>query len=123
MQRSIRIVFALAFCVPVMGHANEVDVPELGIKFFDLPSSASTPQVNERPAGYEATVYMGEFATSLSIYRQENPVSPGSIADAAYRASLQTEFDDNSEWKGKGTLTAVDGHDAWTIVDTRRAGP
>jgi hypothetical protein len=103
---------------PLVSLANEVDIPELGIRMTILPEAATRPQVSARTGGHEATTHLG--AATLSIYREDDPVSAGSdVADPNYRAILDGKFGGPVESKDQGAPTGVGGHSGWTVVDLR----
>jgi len=105
---------------PLAGYASDVDIPELGIRLTMLPAAASKPQVEERPAGYQADTHLGNAL--LSIYREDNPVPAGSdVAEPNYRAMLDARFGNVVESKTEGAPTAVGGHSAWTVVGARES--
>lgn len=81
-----------------------------------MPSEIAVPQVIERPAGYDASINFGAGAF-LTIYRQEEPVSRGSLLDAEYRKSLLTSVDAANDVRSEGKLVSISGHDAWMIID------
>jgi hypothetical protein len=108
---------------PLAGQANEVDIPELGIRLAALPNAATKPQVTEAaaPAGYEAVTHLGGAA--LAISREEDPVPAGSdVANPSYRALLDSRYRDRIESKTLGAPTSLGGHSAWTVVDAREDG-
>ena len=117
--RALALIALLSW--PLALQANEVEVPELGVRLTAVPSAATKPQVSEgsqRPGGYDAVLHLG--SAELSIYREEDPVAPGSdVADPAYRASLDRRYHGNVESKTLGAPTSVGGHSAWTVVDAR----
>jgi hypothetical protein len=103
---------------PLGAQANEVDLPELGIRLMTVPSAATKPQVTEQPAGYDAVMRLG--TAELNIHREEAPVPVGSdVADPSYRALLDRRYQESVESKALGAPTSVGGHSAWTVVDAR----
>jgi len=106
---------------PLVGQANEIDLPELGVRLTNVPSAASKPQVTEAtqyPAGYDAVMRLG--AAQLDIYREEETVPARSdVADPSYRALLDRRYHGGVESKTLGAPTTVGGHNAWTVVDAR----
>lgn len=116
MRKLSELVLTALLLAPFASHANEVELPELGLRVIGLPSGIATPQVNERPAGYDATIDFGA-GTFISIYRQEKPVSPGSLLDADYRKSLLTNVDAAKDVRSAGKIISVGGHDAWMVID------
>jgi hypothetical protein len=75
-----------------IGQPKELEIPELGIKFENLPPTATAPSIGERPEGYEAWLDIGNAL--VDIYRVDDPVEPGgSLADPAFRATLLTRLD------------------------------
>jgi hypothetical protein len=116
MQKLRGYWLALLFVWPLASHAAEVDIPELGIRLTTLPDTASKPQVEEQPAGYQAETHLG--GALLSIYRQDDPVPAGSdVAEPSYRAMLDARFGKVVDSKTEGAPTALGGHSAWTVVD------
>jgi hypothetical protein len=107
--------------LPLAAQANEVDLPELGVRLTAVPGAATKPQVSEgtpHAGGYDAVMRLG--SAELSIYRAEDPVPPGSdVADPGYRAALDRRYRGNVESKTLGAPTSVGGHSAWTVVDAR----
>jgi hypothetical protein len=105
---------------PLVSHASDVDIPELGIRLSMLPPAASKPQVVEQLGGYQAETRLG--SALLSIYRQDDPVPAGSdVAAPNYRAMLDARFGNAVDSKTEGAPTGVGGHSAWTVVDARES--
>ena len=106
---------------PLVLHANEVDIPELGIRVTSMPGAATKPQVSEvteQPAGYDAVMHLGP--AQLEIYREDEPVPAGSdVANPAYRALLDRRYQEGVESRTLGAPTSLGGHSAWTVVDAR----
>jgi hypothetical protein len=115
-------LIALLLC-PLAASANEVDLPELGVRLAELPSAATKPQVSEKsepPGGPNAVMHLG--IAELNISREEDPVPPGSdVADPGYRAALDRRYRGSVESTTLGAPTSVGGHSAWTVVDARSA--
>ena len=118
MRRSgVGPLIAVLLC-PLSAQANEVDLPELGIRLTAVPSAATKPQVTEQPTGYDAVMHLG--TAELNIQREENPVPVGSdVADPRYRALLDRRYHGGVESETLGAPTSVGGHSAWTVVDAR----
>jgi hypothetical protein len=92
-----------------------IEIPELGVRFGDLPAVVADQRPAERPAGYEWRAIVG--VTSLSILREEQPVPQGSdISDETYRGSILKPG-------AGGAASTLGSHAAWTVTETRRAGP
>ena len=107
---------------PLAGHADALDVPELGLKFASLPAGVSRPALSEPAAGHEVTLQLGK--ATLRVYRENGPVPAGSdVASPGYRATLDAKFDQHIESQDQGAPTAVGGYGAWTVVDARPAAP
>jgi hypothetical protein len=103
---------------PLAAQANDVDLPELGVRLTTLPGAATRPQTTAQASGYEASLQLGP--ATLDIYRDEEPVAAGSdVADPSYRARLDARYPGGLASKNLGAPTAVDGHSAWTVVDAR----
>jgi hypothetical protein len=125
MQRAGAVpwVAVLVLWWPLGAQANEVDLPELGVRLTGVPSAATKPQVSDGTAqagGYDVVMHLG--SAELSIYREETAVPPGSdVADPGYRASLDRRYRGNVESKTLGAPTSLGGHSAWTVVDARSA--
>jgi hypothetical protein len=124
MRRSSVISLTAVLLWPLAGHANDVDLPELGVRLTTLPSAATPPQVSQvaqHPAGYDAVTHLG--AAVLNIYREDDPVPDGSdVADPRYRALLDHNYRGSVESKTLGAPTSLGGHSAWTVVDAREDG-
>jgi hypothetical protein len=117
MMRAPGICLTATLLWPLTLWANDVDVPELGIKLTQLPGDADKPQLTQAAQGSELTTHVG--AAILTIFRDSTPVGPGSdVADPTYRATLDARFDRSIESKTQGAPTAIDGHSGWTVVDT-----
>jgi hypothetical protein len=115
---------ALSLCVvlvalwPAAGWADDVDVPELGVKLTGLPSGAVKSPVLPRAGGHEVTTSVGDAV--LTVYREDTPAPAGStVASPAYRSSLDVRFDSGIDSKNEGAPTAINGHSGWTVVDAR----
>src|SRR5215469_7040244 len=112
---------ALLLLWPLLALANEVDIPELGVRVTTLPDNASQPLVAAHDGGYEATTRLG--SAQFNIFRDDGPAPAGSdVAEPTYRAILDEKFPDSVKSKTQGAPTAVGGHSAWTVVDAREAG-
>ncbi len=124
MRRTGVVALTAVLLWPLAGEANEVDLPELGMRLTALPSTATKPQVTEvtqHPAGYEAVMHLG--AVVLNIHREEDPVPAGSdVADPRYRALLDRRYRGGVQSKTLGAPTSLGGHSAWTVVDAREEG-
>lgn len=123
MQRTmLGPLVATACLMPLACIASEIELPELGITLRDLPQFVAKPSVHERPQGYEAST---SFAanTRLTVYRQDEPVTPGSLEDASYRASVLAPLGEPQDWKDKGRMTSIGGHEAWITLHVTRLGP
>lgn len=122
MTKSLRLVAFAAVLASAIAYGKEVDIPELGVVLPGVPDNASGPQVIERPSGYAATLQIG--MTDLSVYRDDKTVpSNASLANAAFRATLQALPEGKPEPGAKTAMTIVDGHEAWTWVAAHREGP
>ena len=124
MRRASLIFLTAVLLLPLAAHADDVDIPELGVRVTALPSAASQPQVTQgtqQPAVYDAVLHLG--VASLTISREDDPVPPGSdVADPRYRAQLDRRYRGGVESKTLGAPTAVGGHSAWTVVDAHEQG-
>ena len=121
-QARAAMICAIAMFLPATVYANEVSLPEIGVTLTGLAGNANNPKVNERPAGYEATLQVGPL-TFLSLYRADDPIPSGNVGEATYRSDLLARLDDSKAITAKGAVTLVAGHEAWTIVDVQRVGP
>jgi hypothetical protein len=121
MRRSGVGLFIAVLLWPLVARANELDVPELGVRLTGVPSALTKPEVTEvteRPAGYDVVMRLGTAV--LNIYREEDPVPAGSdVADPGYRALLDRRYHGSVESKTLGAPTSLGGHSAWTVVDAR----
>ena len=118
MHRSSFVALAAVLLWPLTADANDVDVPELGVRLATLPSGVTQPQVTQRPAGYDAVMRLG--LATLEIFREDDPAPPGSdVADPHYRALLDRRYRGAVESKTLGAPTSLGGHSAWTVVDAR----
>jgi len=124
MYRASLISLTAVLLLPLAAHADNVDIPELGVRVTALPSAATQPQVTQGtqyPTVYDAVLHLGK--ASLTISREDDPVPPGSdVADPSYRAQLDRRYRGGVESKALGAPTAVGGHSAWTVVDAREQG-
>jgi len=119
MHRPRALGLALALLAALPAHADDVDVPELGVRLTGLPSGAVKPQVAARAGGDELSMGLGEAV--LTVYREDTPAPAGSdVASPAYRAGLDARFGDRIDSKDQGAPTTLAGHSAWTVVDLRR---
>jgi hypothetical protein len=118
--RALCLCLALVALRPAAGRADDVDVPELGVRLTGLPSGAVKPEVVPGAGGHQLTTGVGDAV--LTVYREDAPAPAGSsVASPAYRASLDARFDPTVDSKTQGAPTAVAGHSAWTVVDARHA--
>ena len=118
MHRSSFVALAAVLVWPLAAGANDVDVPELGVRLGTLPSGVTQPQVTQRPAGYDAVMRLG--LATLEIFREDDPAPSGSdVADPRYRAQLDRRYRSGVESKTLGAPTSLGGHSAWTVVDAR----
>jgi hypothetical protein len=119
--RAFGLCVALVLLWPAAGRADDVDVPELGVRLTGLPSGAVKPQVLSRAGGHELTTSVGDAV--LTVYREDAVAPAGSdVASPAYRATLDPRFQPTIDSKTEGAPTAINGHSAWTVVDAQR-GP
>jgi hypothetical protein len=117
--RAFGLLVTLMLLRPAAGWADDVDVPELGVKLTGLPSGAVKPQVMPRAGGHELTTSVGNAV--LTVYREDAAAPPGSsVASPVYRASLDGRFQPIIDSQTEGAPTAINGHSAWTVVDARR---
>jgi hypothetical protein len=117
MRRSSFISLTAVLLWPLAALANDVDVPELGVRLSTLPSTVTQPQVTQRPAGYDAVIRFG--LATLDIFREDDPAPVGSdVADPRYRSLLDHRYQ-GVESQQLGAPTNLGGHSAWTVVDTR----
>jgi len=121
MRASAVVALVATLSWPLAAPANELDVPELGIRFSAVPDAATKPQVSPQagpPAGYEAVVRLG--TAELDIFREDEPVTAGSdVATPAYRGLLDRRYRGRVESKTLGAPTSLGGHPGWTVVDAR----
>ena len=118
MRRSSFLSLFAALLWPLAAYANDVDVPELGVRLSTLPDGVTQPQVTQRPPGYDAVMRLG--LAKLEIFREDDPAPPGSdVADPRYRALLDRRYHGSVESKSLGAPTSLGGHSAWTVVDAR----
>ena len=123
MRRARLISLTAVLLLPLVAHADDVDIPELGLRLTALPSSTTQTQaqVTQHPTGYDAVMRLG--IASLTISREDEPVPPGSdVADPHYRAQLDRQYRGGIESKALGAPTSVGGHNAWTVVDAHEQG-
>jgi len=118
MHRLSFLSLAAVLLSPLAAYANDVDIPELGVRLGAPPSGVTQPQVTQHPAGYDAVVRYG--LATLEIFREDDPAPVGSdVADPRYRALLDHRYRGSVESKTLGAPTALGGHSAWTVVDAR----
>jgi hypothetical protein len=120
MHRSSFVFLTAVLLLPLAAHADDVDLPELGLRLTTLPSAVTQPQVTpitQHPTGYDAVMRLG--AATLTIHREDDPVAPGSdVADPHYRAQLDRRYP-GVESEALGAPTSIGGHNGWTVVDVR----
>ena len=122
MRKSLALCALTFVLASAIANGKQVEIPELGVVLPSAPDKASAPQVEERPNGYAATLQIG--MTGLSVYRDDKTVPPNaSLANAAFRNSLQSMPEGKPEPGAKTAMTVVDGHEAWTWVAAHRIGP
>jgi hypothetical protein len=118
MRRSSFLSLTAVLLWPLAAHANDVDLPELGVRLSALPSGVTQPQVTGHPAGYDAVMRLG--IATLALSREDDPAPVGSdVADPRYRALLDRRYRGGVESKTLGAPTSLGGHSAWTVVDAR----
>ena len=118
MRRFSFLSLTAALLWPLAAYANDVDVPELGVRLSTLPDGVTQPQLTQRPPGYEAVLRFG--LAKLEIFREDDPAPAGSdVADPRYRALLDRRYRGSVESKTLGAPTSLGGHSAWTVVDAR----
>jgi hypothetical protein len=118
MKRIAPLWLAALLLWPLAGHADDIDIPELGVKLTTLPAEASKPEITSQPGGSTATTQLGP--AQLSIYRDAGSAPADSdVAAPAYRASLDARFGRVSDSKTQGAPTDIDGHSGWTVVTVR----
>ena len=118
MRRSSFVSLTAVLLWPLVAYANDVDVPELGLRLSALPDGVSQTQVTQQTAGYDAVIRLG--LATLEVFREDDPAPLGSdVADPRYRALLDRRYRGSVESKALGAPTALGGHSAWTVVDMR----
>jgi hypothetical protein len=122
MQRTmIGALVATGCLLPLTCVASEVELPELGITVSDLPELVAKPTADERPRGYEAIARFRANVT-LTVYRQDDSVTPGSLEDGGYRAAVLAPLGQPQDWKDKGRVASSGGHEAWITFHEIRLG-
>ena len=119
MQRANTVWPLLVLLWPLAVHADDADVPALGLRIAALPDGSSAAVVAQVAGGDQMSVQLDK--ATLTIFRASAPEPEGSdVASPAYRASLDARFNERLDSKDRGAPTALDGHGAWTVVE---AGP
>jgi hypothetical protein len=114
------LFFAAVLLLPLTGHADEIDVPELKLRLTTLPAAVSRPEVAAQPTGDTATLQLGPAV--LAIYRDKALAPAGSdVANPKYRAALDARFAYTLDSKTQGAPTNIGGHSGWTVVRVRPA--
>jgi hypothetical protein len=118
MHKAASAWLAILLVWPLVSYADEVEVPEVGVRLTALPEGAQKPQVTQQPGASEVTTQVGDAV--LSIYRETAPAPAGAdVADPNYRALLDARFDKSLDSKTQGAPTNVGGHSGWTVVEAR----
>ena len=105
--------------LPLVCAGNELVIPQLAVKFNDLPPSTAKSEVLQRPTASEAITVIGPVI--LSVRREDAEVPSGSsLSDPNYRAIVQSRFDKSLEPKAQGAMTAVGGHPGWSLIDAHQ---
>jgi hypothetical protein len=113
-------ILAIACSWPVVTHAAEISIPELGVELVNVPSGMDRPEVIRRFDGYATVLDFGK--ARLNISRFEEAVPSGSdIRNDRFRAA-QEPPSYAMHPHPRGQATTVDGHDAWTITWAVRSG-
>src|ERR1700683_1753882 len=121
MHKAASAWLAILLVCPLLSYADDIEVPEVGVRLTALPEGAQKPQVTRQPDASEATTQVGDAV--LSIYRETAPAPAGAdVADPRYRALLDARFDKTLDSKTQGAPTHVGGHSGWTVVDARPSG-
>jgi len=111
---------------PVVGRAEELVIPALGVRIADLPGNAAPPQVAARLDGVTAVLQIG--AATLYIDRLDAPQAPDSdVGDPAWRATFFGTSYGTTPSAAPGAepysqATRVGEHDAWTTAHAQRHG-
>jgi hypothetical protein len=113
-------ILTIACAWPVVIHAAEISLPELGIHLMNLPDGVEKPEVKRRIDGYTATLHIG--TATLEIDRLDDVVPSGSdIRNETFRASQEAGFPFPPPHV-RGQATVIDGHNAWTSTSAVRSG-
>jgi len=117
--RRVIVGLVLSGLWPLAGHADPLDIPELGVRIRDVPQGTAKPGVIPRGDGYTAIIRIG--TATLNIARVEEPVAAGSdVKDANYRTAQQAAFNENFGPKVSSKATTISGHSAWTNASAVR---
>ncbi|MGB6486443.1 MAG: energy transducer TonB [Steroidobacteraceae bacterium] len=113
---------SIVFLLPFAAHAVDIDYPALGVKLTALPASAKTVYAQERFKGYEAQASFGP-TTKVQIFRFDESVRDGNIADPAYRDALLKQFGIQPGSSGTQLVATVAGRPAWVVGASQQLVP
>jgi len=119
-SRLLASILTIACAWPVVIHAAEIPLPELGIRLANLPVDAEKPEVKRRIDGYTAMLHIGK--ATLEIDRLDDAVPSGSdIRNDTFRASQEAGFPFPPPHV-RGQASVIDGRSAWTSISALRSG-
>jgi hypothetical protein len=119
-SRLLASILTIACAWPVVIHAAEIPLPELGIRLANLPVDAEKPEVKRRIDGYTAMLHIGK--ATLEIDRLDDAVPSGSdIRNDTFRASQEAGFPFPPP-HARGQASVIDGRSAWTSTSALRSG-
>ena len=105
--------------LPAGALADDIDVPELGVRLNGMPDWVQMAPVAARADGFAIIGRAGD--AQLEVYREEASAS-GDVASPRYRAQLDERFDPTVDSRDQGAPTSVGGYNAWTVVATHPQG-
>jgi len=119
-SRLLASIPTIACAWPVVIHAAEIPLPELGIRLVNLPVDVEKPEMKRRIDGYTAMLHIGK--ATLEIDRLDDTVpSGGDIRNDTFRASQEAGFPFPPPHV-RGQASVIDGRDAWTSTSAFRSG-
>ena len=124
MQKTAVIVACWLTCLsPLAAHAVDVDYPDLGVKLTNLPASAKAGRVGESLQGYSVQILFGDETTSADIYRFDEAVPEGNIADKSYRKTLNKQLGVPEAGAPINKPVTIAGQSGWMTGFAQGFGP
>ncbi len=111
-----------ALCVCGVNQAKELDVPELGVKFTNVPDQTSVPRMGERKTGSEVSVAFG--GALIYVFRADDAVPDETDTTTdIFRDALVARRDNPIRRRSNGHRAEIAGHAGWAFINVEQTAP